>query len=211
MISRSRGYLPHIVSSEATYFVTFRLADSLPTTLLVQWKQELEYLKTLKGVETAKLHDEYYSKIENYLDTNKGNCWLKDPKIAWLVRNALRYFDGNRYCLHAWTIMPNHVHVLFTLASESNVSSILHSWKSFTAKQANKLLETSGRFWQPEYFDRLIKTSRQFEFTLRYIANNPVKAGLCKEIHEWPWFGCSPDMMEVVRRFFTCRPEACDP
>ncbi len=98
--------------------------------------------------------------------------------------------------------MPNHVHVLFTQLEDWSLSKILHSWKSFTVKQANKLLGSSGCFWQPEYFDRLIKSERQFEFTLRYILNNPVKAGLCKEFQEWPWFGLSSDTIPLVNRFF---------
>ncbi len=80
------------------------------------------------------------------LDSGYGHCWLKNPNIASLVNNALRYFDGSRYFLHAWTIMPNHVHVLFTLSESSSVSSILFSWKSFTAKQAINYLEFRDDF-----------------------------------------------------------------
>jgi REP element-mobilizing transposase RayT len=202
MISRSRGYLPHIVSSQSTYFVTFRLADSLPTPLLLHWQNELRQKTNLDRTNSEEFFYEYDRKIEKYLDNCHGHCWLKNPDIANVVKNALCYFDKNRYVLHAWTIMPNHIHVLFTVAAGLTVSSILHSWKSFTSKQANKLLGTSGRFWQPEYFDRLAKSSRQFEFTLRYILNNPVKAGLCKEFQEWPLFGCSSEMMQLVHRFF---------
>ncbi len=98
--------------------------------------------------------------------------------------------------------MPNHVHVLFTLEGSSNLSFIIQSWKGCTALQANRLLGRTGRFWQPEYFDRLIKTTRQFEFYLRYILNNPVKAGLCVEVFQWPWSGCSADLHHVGNRFF---------
>jgi REP element-mobilizing transposase RayT len=202
MISRSRGYLPHFESSAATYFVTFRLADSLPTALLLSWKAEMQHKISLDKTKYEIFAHEYNSKIEKYIDSGYGNCWLKNPEIASLVRNALRYFDKDRYVLHTWTLMPNHVHVLITLLENSSLSKTLHSWKSFTSKKANQLLGLSGQFWQPEYFDRLIKSERQFEFTLRYILNNPVKAGLCKEFQEWPWFGLSPDMMPLVDRFF---------
>jgi len=202
MISRSRGYLPHIINFQSTYFVTFRLADSLPTALLLSWQNELQHKRILDKPQSEEFFYEYERKIEKYLDNCHGHCWLKNHDIASVVQNALRYFNGERYDLHAWTIMPNHVHVLFTVAANQTVSSILHSWKSFTSKQANKLLGTSGRFWQPEYFDRLITSSRQLEFTLRYILNNPVKAGLCKEFQQWPWFGCSSTMMGLVHRFF---------
>jgi REP element-mobilizing transposase RayT len=113
-----------------------------------------------------------------------------------------RYFDTERYVLRAWTVMPNHVRVLFTLLENSSLSKTLQSWKSFTFKKANQLLGLSGQFWQPEYFDRLINSERQFEFTLRYILNNPVKAGLYKEFQEWQWHGLSAEMMPLVERFY---------
>jgi putative DNA methylase len=191
MNSRSRGYLPHLETSAATYFVTFRLADSLPTTLLLWWKNELQHKINLDKAKAEIFTHEYNYKIEKYIDSGYGNCWLKDPEIAAIVKNAVRYFDRERYVLHAWTIMPNHVHVLFTLLEGRSLSEILHSWKSFTAKRVNQLRGLSGRFWQPEYFERLIKRERQFEFTLRYILNNPVKAGLCNEFQAvvWIFFG----------------------
>jgi REP element-mobilizing transposase RayT len=97
------------------------------------------------------------------------------------VAGALRYYEGQHYTLHTWTIMPNHVHVLFTVLEEFSLSKIVHSWKSFTANQGNRLLQRFGRFWQPEYYDRLIRNERQFEFTFRYILTNPVKAAFAKK------------------------------
>jgi len=173
--------------------------------LLARWKTELQIRKNQRNISPASIHafeQEYCRKIETYLDTNTGCCWLKDSRIAALVANALRFFDGQRYDLHTWTIMPNHVHVLFTLYESFKLSSIAHSWKSFTAKEANRLLSRSSSFWQPESFDRLIKSQRQMEFTIRYILNNPVKAGLCGEVFGWPWTGCSAEIQDMVKRFF---------
>lgn len=118
MISRSRGYLPHIVNSQSTYFVTFLLADSLPMPLLLNWQNELRQQRNSGNPISEELFYEYDRKIENYLDKGHGNCWLKNPNIAGIVKNALRYFDGKRYVLYAWTIMPNHVHVLFTIPQD---------------------------------------------------------------------------------------------
>ena len=204
MLSRTRGYLPHPVSSEGIYFVTFRLTDSLPAKLLYQWKQELELRKRqIKDEECAKgLEDEYYMKVQGYLDESHGNCWLNKPEIASIVDGAIRHFNNTRYSLFAWTIMPNHVHALFELKSGFKLPSIMHSWKGFSAHQANKVLNRSGEFWQREYFDRFVKSERQLEFTLRYILNNPVKAGLCKEIFQWPWTRCSEEMQSIAKRFF---------
>ena len=206
MLTRhTRGYLPHVDAPEGTYFLTFRLHDSLPAQIVVQWTTELRFRKLQQKQNRGSIYlleDEYFHKIEAYLDTNAGDCWLSDPKIANIVSKALRYFDTKRYILHTWTIMPNHVHVLFTILTGFHLSSIAHSWKSFTAKEANRVLGRSGSFWQPESFDRLIRSHRQMEFTIRYILNNPVKAGLCKDFFQWPWTGCSAEVQDIAKKFF---------
>jgi REP element-mobilizing transposase RayT len=127
---------------------------------------------------------------------------LRDDRIAQRVVSALRFFDGTRYQLHAWCVMPNHVHVVFTIASNeeksrqdagatgrSPLATILHSWKSHVAKEANKILGRGGPFWQREYYDHLIRDEADFYQHLDYTILNPVKAGLCKEWREWPWSG----------------------
>jgi hypothetical protein len=159
--ARTRGYLPHLEVPEGTYFVTFRLADSLPTALLINLKKE-PLLKKSEQLPNALLEkNKYVRKIELLLDTGAGECILRDPRVACLVLNELRKFDEQQYFLHAWTVMPNHVHVLFTLEESAKLSSIMQRWKGSTSFQANRLLNRTGRIWQPEYFDRLIRTGRQ--------------------------------------------------
>ena len=201
---RTRGYLPHIETPNGTYFLTFRLHDSLPTELLWQWTQEVQHQKRLVQNQQEKrlLEREYHRKIEAYLDNNSGCCWLKDPTIASIVSNALRHFNGQRYRLHVWTIMPNHVHVLFDEMKPFRLESIAHTWKSFTAHEANRILNRTGPFWQRESYDAVIRSARQFDFTARYILNNPVKAGFCKEVFDWQWTGCSADVHERMKRFY---------
>lgn len=202
---RTRGYLPHLTRPHSTYFVTFRLDDSLPVEALQKLRQEFKFRQSLaigSNQNQYTLEDWYYAKVESYLDSNHGTCYLKNPAIASIVDKALRHFDGQRYLLHAWTVMPNHVHVLFTPVGLHDLSNILHSWKSFSANSANKLLGKTGRFWQPESYDRLIRSERQFHFTVRYILRNPVKAGLCREVHEWPWSGCSQEVQGWAHRYF---------
>ncbi len=94
-------------------------------------------------------------------------------------------FDGGRYHLQAWVVMPNHVHALVTPNEAFTLSSILHSWKSYTAKRANQLLGRAGEFWQAEYFDRAIRDERHFEKAVAYIETNPVKAHLCRQAEGW--------------------------
>ncbi|HRH46578.1 MAG TPA: transposase, partial [Pyrinomonadaceae bacterium] len=157
--------------------VTFRLADSLPQTVLAKWRIELE-----KG----KLTDtDFRRRIEFYLDQNYGSSVLKNKKIASVVQETLLKFDGEKYKLIGWVIMPNHVHLLIKVLAENSLSVIMHSIKSFTAHEANKILNKKGRFWSKEYFDRFIRDEKHFFQTVRYIEMNPVKAKLCQEPSDW--------------------------
>jgi REP element-mobilizing transposase RayT len=213
MIIRSRGYLPHIEPNAAIYFVSFRLADSLPAALLESWKFERQEIirntesqnRGLSEHELRRLNYLHLNRIEKFLDSGKGECWLKNPKVASIVVNALKHFDGSRYLLHAWCIMPNHVHVLFSgkrihqqSTHDSLLVSIMHSWKSFTAKKANEILNRHGKFWQEEYFDTIIRSNRQFAFYVSYILNNPVSAKLCKHYKDWPWSGLNQEVRNLL-------------
>ena len=122
-----------------------------------------------------------------FLDSGYGSCFLRDQRLAEIVEVALLHFDGHRYALHAWCVMPNHVHTLFTPTIEFTMSQIVHSWKSFTAHQCNKVLGRTGRFWAREPFDRYIRNQRHFLNALTYIEDNPVKAGLCGKPEDWRW------------------------
>ena len=175
----SRGYLPHWEAGEIPQSITFRLHDSLPRELLERWRGELANLgETEQQLERRK-------RIEAALDAGYGECFLKRPEIGALVENALLHFDGERYRLHAWVVMPNHVHVLATPLDGNSLSSIVHSWKSFTAKEANRLMGRAGTFWLEEYFDRAIRDDQHFARAVEYIENNPVKAGLCAQASDW--------------------------
>jgi putative DNA methylase len=176
----SRGYLPHFDAPYAPQIVTFRLADSLPAAKLEQWREELRRLPT------AALEAGLRRRIEHYLDQGHGSAALRRPDIAQVVEETLLRCDGERYALHAWVIMPNHVHALLTVAEDDELAKVLHSWKSFTASAANRLLGRRGTFWQREYRDRFIRDARHYEAALGYIERNPVKARLCARPEDWP-------------------------
>ena len=169
----SRGYLPHFDGGEVPQFLTFHLADSIPRSLFQQWQEELSLL------EKTKAELERRKRIEAYLDLGYGEAWLRDPELASMVERALLFFDGKRYYLHAWVVMPNHAHVLFTPILPYSLARIAHSWKSFTADQANKRLARMGQFWWPESYDRFIREEHHYASTIAYIENNPPKAKLC--------------------------------
>lgn len=175
----TRGYLPHF-DAERFQFITIHLADSLPQTILTKFEQERAHGKLEHFYDR-----EFQIKIEAYLDKGIGNCYLGFPKIAEIVVRSLRMFDGVRYDLRSWVIMPNHGHILLKPLPGFSLSSIIKGIKGNTANQANTLLGRKGKFWHPDYFDRYIRDQEHFNKTVRYIENNPVKAGLVLRPEEW--------------------------
>lgn len=125
-------------------------------------------------------------RFEVSLDAGHGASFLSEPVCGRIVRGALSHFDGDRYRLHAWCVMPNHAHVLVTPSAGQSLSALTHAWKGFTAHAINAARGTTGRVWAEEYFDRAIRDDAHFESCKGYIENNPVKAGLCTEPGDWP-------------------------
>ena len=168
---RSRGYLPHFDAPGLVQHIVFRLADSLPERF---------------HDDIFKLHaDERVPAIDVALDRGHGARALSDPRVAELVQGALLAFDATRYALLAWCVMPNHVYVLAAVKPECSLAGIIHSWKSYSAKRANRILGRTGAFWAKEYFDRFMRDDEHLATTAAYIEGNPVKAGLCQEVSDW--------------------------
>jgi len=185
---RKRSRLPHWHSDEAPYFVTFNLVETMPAEfrerLKIERRVRIAELERLKQRATASevhaIDRMMRERAEEYLDSGVGECWLKRTSIAELVVNALMHFDDQRYRLLAWCVMPNHVHVVFN--TDNRIDRVLNSWKSFTSKEANRLLGRAGSFWQQDYFDRTIRNRSDFDRTVRYVLENPVRSGLI----DWP-------------------------
>jgi len=188
---RDRGRLPHWEKEGATYFITCRLADSLPKSVLDRIESDRRAIvatanqlhRALSADERRKIQRLSTPVIEQFLDTGAGACYLRNPRIAEGLANTMRHFDQKRYRLFAWCIMPNHLHVVVRLLPGENLSAVVHSWKSFSAKQANRILGAHGAFWQREYYDHLIRGEEEFERAMRYVAENPEKANL----KNWKW------------------------
>jgi REP element-mobilizing transposase RayT len=191
---RSRGRLPHWEADRATYFVTFRLANSLPATVLESYRQQREYILASDesaagppGYQRNKLQELFDNLIDRHLDAGTGDCYLAEPGIAEMVAQTLRHFDPQRYSLSAWSVMPNHVHVVFTPHEPFSLAQIVHSWKSYSGSRANRALDRKGSFWQREYYDHLVRDDTDFNRVVQYVLDNPRKAGLL----DWPWVGRS--------------------
>lgn len=169
----SRGYIPHFDGGEVSQFVTIRLCDSMPQNILDKWR------------EAATSEADFRRKVGRYLDSGYGECWFYDRRIAAIVQDSIKHYDKIKYKLIAWVVMPNHVHFLITPLPLVHLDELFHSIKSFTAHEANKILNRTGQFWQHESFDRYIRDSNHFANVIEYIENNPVKAGLCEGRKDW--------------------------
>ena len=195
----SRGFLPHIENKQIQ-FLTFRLYDSVPQKVIQQWKvllaNEEEKVRNKSFEEEERLRH----LIDQYEDAGYGNCFLNDSRVASTVECALKYYDEKRYTLLRWCVMPNHVHVLIEIKTGWSLSTILSSWKSFSAHEANRLLGRNGQFWMTEYYDRYIRTAEQLMKTVTYIDYNPVKANLCNTPEEWEW-GTKPEYLGRIRDY----------
>jgi len=154
--------LPHWRQAGAAIFVTFRLADSLPRQLLDGWREEREsWLRCNPDPWSPRQEREYRRRftaaIETWLDEAHGECLLRTMDCARIVGEALRHFDGVRCVQHAWVIMPNYVHALFSPIGEHELKSLLQSWKGYTARAINRLTLRSGTVWQKDYHDRIVR------------------------------------------------------
>jgi REP element-mobilizing transposase RayT len=183
---RSRGYLLHWEADNATYFITYRLADSLPRAVVSRIREQYR-TDRVRGMTGPMASRRLSRRMNRYLRAGHGECLLREPAIAELTIDTWRHFDGERYQLITWCVMPNHAHVILRLFHGSELARVVHSWKSYTAKVANRLLARSGEFWAREYYDRCIRDERELLRTVRYVSENPAKAGLV----DWPYVGCA--------------------
>jgi REP element-mobilizing transposase RayT len=165
----------------------------LPKSIVKSWEFErLDIVRTaqqmnrpLSLAEETRLDKLFSEKVEKYLDAGAGACWMQRDDVAEIVAGALLHFEGARYRLAAWCVMPNHVHTVVQPLPGYELSGIVHSWKSFSANEVNRLIRRAGQLWQPESYDHLIRDEDDFQRQVAYVLNNPVRAGL----KNWKWVG----------------------
>lgn len=199
--------LPHWQPEHAEFFITFRLANSLPKEAISKIKRiknshHKNTDKELTGETSHKINQKIFQKYEELLEKGTtGPHWLEKPAIANLICKSIKFRNNKYYDLYAYCIMPNHVHLVFKLLKYNGdidypVTKILQSLKRYTAKKANKLLNRKGQFWQHESFDRVIRDQKELESTILYVINNPVKAGLVENWRHWSYSYCKPAFLK---------------
>lgn len=183
---RDRGYLPHF-ENRAIQFITFRLYDSVPKELIEEWKTVLAMENDVEH--PTDVARQMHKLVDKFEDSGYGQCFLADSRVSDMMEQTLKHDDGKKYDVISYCIMPNHVHVMIRVYEGVSLSSILHTWRSYSAHEANKILERSGEFWMKDYYDRYIRDARHYAAVVQYIKDNPSKAGLGKQasrLHEAP-------------------------
>lgn len=192
-------HLPHYQLPGATIFTTFRLAGTLPKHILRQLIAEAEFyelknreiLDQVARQEAAQLvAKKFFGKWDHHLNTaDYGPLWLKQPEIAELIISELKYIDGKLYTLDAYSIMPNHVHLVYTPLCQNDayypIAQIMRLIKGRTARSANLILGRRGGFWQHESYDHVVRDPDELERIIHYVIDNPVRAGLSTQwVHQ---------------------------
>jgi putative DNA methylase len=170
-----RRHLPHLQPEGATLFLTWRLHGSIPEARRI-------------ALELDPRPGYRFVAADRELARVGGVRHLANPRIAGFIAYVLSAGQIERkfYELHAWVVMPNHVHVLMTPTLD--VSKITRWVKGSTAREANRILGLTGtRFWQEETWDHWVRNGAEFRKIVRYIEENPVTAGLVAAAEDWPW------------------------
>jgi len=188
-----RRNLPHLYFSDGTYFITFRLADSLPSIKVGEVKAAVESTVTNDSEKFKRLLKKY----DDLLDSGiYGNKYLTSQKVSEICKNSLHYPDGKEYKLICYCIMPNHIHLVFELIKANRgISKIMQSIKRISARKSNLVLNRNGKFWQDESYDRLVRDDKELYFIIKYVLLNPVNAGLVEKWRDWKHIYCRPEYL----------------
>lgn len=173
-----RGYLPHFDGRGRSQFITYRLADALPTDVVKELLLEFS---------EQEQKNELRQRIARYLDAGHGECLLRNPVAAQIVIDSWKFRDGSHYELLEWVVMPNHVHALVKMLSGFGLSEVVQGWKSFTSRMINKALNRNGTVWQADNWDTYIRDQDHLVRIVDYIHQNPVKAGMVAEVGAYRW------------------------
>ncbi len=196
-----------IPTEGTTYAVTYRLNGSLPVSFILNKKAEYDEKEEAIRLEIQdsmqlddallKLQQSNFIEFDQFLDTNTdGVQYLVEPEIAQIIGDSLHFLAKSYFELHAFCIMPNHVHLLLTVLPDApSLAYILERHKRLTGLMCNKALLLEGNFWTAGCFEHQITNTVSFARNVLYTLNNPVKAGLTLDWREWEHYYCNPDIL----------------
>jgi putative transposase len=192
-----KGNLPHWRQDGGLYFVTFRLADSIPKHVLARWDGERRSWLEAHGISGYPDSSNWQKELDRLsedkrrmfsrmnakrlfveLDQCHGECWLRNGAVREVLAESMRHFDGSRWRVGDFVIMPNHVHLLVVMAEGSELEEVLYSVKRFSARKINEVLKRNGRVWQKEYYDHIVRDRAELFRVRKYIVDNSNRAGL---------------------------------
>ena len=188
-IRKYTRHLPHWRQEGATYFVTFRLADSLPEAKQTEIKNlrahwEYSHPEPRSEQDWEEHARDLIRRTEAWSDEGHGACYFREQRWADVLRDRLHYFHGERYQLNCWVIMPNHCHLILRPFEGYELEDLIGAMKGVTAKLVNAAVGRTGELWEQECFDRIIRDGEHLQRVIRYIGNNPQQAGLPRSV----WF-----------------------
>ncbi len=189
-VHRHHLHLPHWRQWGRSYFISTRLADSLPAHVRDRWIEQRNFWLTRHGhppdadphdlpeEQRNAFHREFTARFHELLDAGHGECLLARPDLAAVLHEIMTCGHGVTYQLDAWVIMPNHFHALVEPLENTTLGDVLKRWKGAGARRINEACNRSGSLWQAEAFDHIVRSEAQLRHFRRYIASNPMKAGL---------------------------------
>lgn len=191
-----RMRLPHWESKRGIYFVTLRVAGSLPAEVKERLKALSEEAEQLRGDRWLDIQRRIFLALEDALDKGKGVKYLEQPEVAAVCTEAIRYrHRRGDWNMLAYVVMPNHLHLLFHL-ERGGLYQAMVAFKRWTTGEANRVLDRAGKkFWQREWFDHWSRSPDEDESILAYIKNNPVRAGLVRAYEDWPYGSWNDDQL----------------
>ncbi len=190
-IDRYERHLPHWRQTGATYFVTFRLVDSLPQEKLkILDGMRKQWLSIPSGARTDQNAKDYaqvvLQKIVGWLDAGYGACWFREQRFADELQRAVFHRHGSQHFVPVGAIMPNHCHLVIRPIDSDDLEDLLGEMKSVVARFINRDRKSSGRLWQQESYDRIIRDTEHLLNVVQYIGRNPARANLPhKQWHRW--------------------------
>lgn len=175
-------------SPVSTYWVIFRLADALPPDLVTAVRAEVEEANRAEGGDETSQRRRMAQRLEAELDAGHGDCWLRDEQVARLVQSALQAGHGRRYTLRAWSILPNHLHVVFTVNDGVDAGAMVRDWRSYTTSQVNLALDRGAvELWDRMPYLRALEDEGEVMRRIRNVEFRAVNAKLCRRPRDWRW------------------------